>query len=161
MADLLAFAVSQYNSHGEVLVMLQAFGTPHGLDGAWLQAAAQIDGLGGNSQVFTQLNQGNPASPKRGRYDRSAARRGGRAAESSGSLTGRAGDGKLGGLPRGGDNRYQPSLSDPGGAVNDDLVTSSTDPRCRMAVSGTGRPRDKKGRRTSSGATPIRSAQPG
>ena len=32
-----------------------------GPDGAWLQAAVAIGRLGGNAQVFTQLNQGNTA----------------------------------------------------------------------------------------------------
>ena len=39
MANLLQFSGDPYNGHGEMLVMLQAFGKPRGLDGAWLKAA--------------------------------------------------------------------------------------------------------------------------
>jgi hypothetical protein len=122
MADQLASAA---NSGGRLLVLLQAFGRPRGLDGAWLQAAAAIAGLGGNAQVFTQLNQGNAAEPNQGSY--ALVGRPGmdnRAAESSQSLTGHDGDGKLNGLlMRARGDRYEPLEADPTGGINADLVT--------------------------------------
>ncbi len=42
------------------LVFLQAFGTPHGADAPWGQAAKQIELLGGTEQVFAALNAVEP-----------------------------------------------------------------------------------------------------
>jgi hypothetical protein len=130
MADVLDYASSAKSRRGELLVMLQAFGNPKGLDGAWLRAAAAIERLGGNAQVFARLNQGNALEPNQGRYafvGRAAMDTAG--AESSQSLTGRAGDGKLKGMiARTRDAQYAPLLADPGGTVNVDLVKTVNRP---------------------------------
>lgn len=42
------------------LVILQAFGTPHGNDGAWDLVAQQIERLGGTRQVFDAMNTSDP-----------------------------------------------------------------------------------------------------
>jgi hypothetical protein len=113
-------------SKGSTLVLLQAFGTPRGLSNDWLQAAAAVGRLGGNAQVFAQLNQGNAVEPHQGRYafvGRAPMDTNSPAAESSQSLTGRDGDGKLHGLiARGRDAQYEPLIADPAGTVNFDLV---------------------------------------
>ena len=127
MANLLQFSGDPYNGHGEMLVMLQAFGKPRGLDGAWLKAANAIGRIGGNAQMFAQLNQPqiNPRpgeDPKEGRYafvGRVAMDN--PPAEASESMTGV--DGRLSGiLTRGRDAQYQPLLADPTGTVNAELV---------------------------------------
>lgn len=125
MADDIAWATSPGNNNrGELLVMLQAFGKPKGTSAGWLQAAQAIENLGGNAQVFAQLNQGASDEPHQGRYAFTArSAMDAAAAESSQSLTGQAGDGKLHGLlGRGRDDQYEPLLADPTGAVNFDLV---------------------------------------
>ncbi len=130
MANELAIASADsplgYPNGGRLLVMLQAFGKPHGtrVNFGWLSSAAAIERLGGNAQVFAQMNQGGTDSPHYGRYafvGRSASDT--PAAESSYSLTGHGGDGKLHGLiARGRDDQYEPFVADPGGAVNFALV---------------------------------------
>ena len=124
MADDIAWASAKDNENGQLLLMLQAFGKPKGTSTGWLQAAQAIGNLGGNAQVFAQLNQGSSDEPHQGRYAfvaRSAM--GAPAAVSSQSLTGRAGDGKLHGLlARGRDDQYMPLIADPTGTVNFDLV---------------------------------------
>jgi hypothetical protein len=124
LADMLSSAAVRNNAEGDQLVLLQSFGRPRGLDGAWLRAGLSIERLGGNGQVFTQLNQGNAAEPYQGAYafvGRSAM--GAPAAESSQSLTNLPNDGRLQGLlSRGLDNQYLPLLADPAGTINFDLV---------------------------------------
>jgi hypothetical protein len=124
MADDLASATAPQNDRGELLVMLQAFGKPKGTSTGWLEAAQAIGKLGGNAQVFAQMNRGESDEPHQGRYAftaRSAMDTA--AAESSQSLTGRAPDGRLHGLlGRGRDDQYEPLMADPNGTVNFDLV---------------------------------------
>ncbi len=124
LADDLAWASARNNDHGELLVMLQAFGRPKGTSNGWLEAAAAIGRLGGNAQVFAFLNRGASDEPHQGRYAfvaRSAMDAA--SAESSQSLTGLAADGKLHGLlARGRDDQYEPLVADPAGTVNFDLV---------------------------------------
>src|SRR6201999_1617191 len=54
--------------HAGSLVMLQAFGAPHGNDGPWDQVAQQIELLGGTRQVFDAMNAvdtpGSPLDPR-------------------------------------------------------------------------------------------------
>ena len=125
MAGDIAWATSPgHQEHGDLLVMLQAFGTPKGNSAGWLQAAQAIERLGGNAQVFAHLNQGDSDERYQGRFA-FVARAGANTpeADSSQSLTGRAGDGVLHGLlARGRDYQYQPLLADPAGTVNFDLV---------------------------------------
>ena len=126
MASLLNFAADPYNGHGEMLVMLQAFGKPRGNTGAWLKAAYALGRLGANEQMFVWLNQDVNLRPgetlKQGRYafvGRQAMQN--PPAEVSGSITGV--DARLSGiLTRGRDAQYQPVLADPTGTVNADLV---------------------------------------
>ncbi len=124
MADDIAWASATDNDHGQLLLMLQAFGHPKGTSTGWLQAAQAIGNLGGNAQVFAQLNQGLGDEPHQGRYAfvaRSAMDV--PAAVSSQSLTGVSTDGKLHGLlARGRDDQYEPMIADPSGTVNFDLV---------------------------------------
>jgi hypothetical protein len=83
-----------------------------------------IEKLGGNAEVFAQLNQSNPDEPYQGRYalvGRTAM--GAPAAESSESLTGVKTDGTLQGmLARGRDDQYLPVMAGPAGSINFDLV---------------------------------------
>jgi hypothetical protein len=124
MADDLAWASSTKNDHGELLVMLQAFGTPKGTSPGWLAAARAIARLGGNGQLFAQLNLGGAEEPHQGRLafvGHSAMDT--FAAESSQSLTGHADDALLDGLlARGRDDQYEPLAAGPVGGVNFDLV---------------------------------------
>jgi hypothetical protein len=124
LAGQLDAAVSGDNSGGRVLVLLQSFGAPKGQRAAWQSAQAAIERLGGNGQVFAQLNQRRPAQPATGRYALvGRAAMGARAAESSQGLTGEATDGKLRGLlARARDDQYFPMLADPTGGINFDLV---------------------------------------
>jgi hypothetical protein len=124
MADDIAWASAPENKHGQLLLLLQAFGHPKGNSTGWLQAAQAIGNLGGNAQVFAQLNQGFSDEPHPGRYAFVA--RSGMdvaAATSSQPLTGNAADGRLHGLfGRGRDDQYEPLIADPTGTVNFDLV---------------------------------------
>jgi hypothetical protein len=125
MADDIAWATSPgHEEHGDLLVMLQAFGHPSGTSVGWMQAAQAIGRLGGNTQVFAQMNQGHGDSPHEGRYAFVA--RAGMdmpVAESSQSLTGDADAGVLDGvLARGYDDQYEPLITGPAGAINTDLV---------------------------------------
>ena len=123
-ADIAWSSSPRHQEHGDQLVMLQAFGRPSGTSGGWMQAAQAIQRLGGNAQVFAQMNQGYGDEPHGGRYA-FVARAGTNTpeAESSQPLTGRAGDGVLHGLlARGRDYQYQPLLADPAGTVNFELV---------------------------------------
>ncbi|MFZ0385388.1 MAG: hypothetical protein WAL22_06990 [Solirubrobacteraceae bacterium] len=124
MAADIASASSPDHERGDVLVMLQAFGHPKGASVGWLQAAAAIARLGGNAQVFAQLNQGSSDEPHQGRYAFVArVAMDTPVAESSQSLTGRAGDGILHGLlARGRDYQYEPLMADPAGTVNFELL---------------------------------------
>src|SRR5262249_14688929 len=110
---LLGVVPGDNNSRGRVLVLLQAFGTPHGAKFGWQMAQPLIGKRGGNEQVWARLNQGSPWEPERGRYalvGRTA--RGIPAAESSESLPGRKADGTLHGLlARGRDDQYLPLLA--------------------------------------------------
>jgi hypothetical protein len=125
MADDIAWATSKQNDHGQLLLILQAFGKPKGTSAGWLQAADAIGKLGGNAQVFAQLNQRSSDEPHEGRYafvGRSSMDVHG--AVSSQPLTGRAADGRLQGLlARGRDGQYEPLIADPAGTVNFDLVS--------------------------------------
>ncbi len=125
MADDIAWASARDNEHGELLLMLQAFGKPKGTSPGWLQAAQAIGSLGGNAQVFAQLNQGSSDEPNQGRYAFVArSSMDVPAAVSSQSLTGHAADGKLHGLlVRGRDAQYEPPIADAAGTVNFDLVS--------------------------------------
>ena len=125
MANALVDNVSGENSSGRILVALQAFGTPKGKGAGWQQIQQGIEKLGGNGQVFAQLNQGRPDEPYQGRYALvGRAAMGVPAAESSQSLTGRDTDGKLRGLlARGRDDQYLPLLADPLGSINFGLVS--------------------------------------
>ncbi|MET0684175.1 MAG: hypothetical protein ABW060_02615 [Solirubrobacteraceae bacterium] len=126
MNALLNFSADPFNGHGEMLVMLQAFGKPYGNSGAWLKAAYALGRLGANEQMFVWLNQDVNLRPgetaKRGRYAfvaRTAMQN--PPAELSGSIT--QADARLSGiLSRGRDARYEPLLADPAGTVNADLV---------------------------------------
>ena len=126
LASLLQFSGDPYNGHGEMLVMLQAYGKPRGVTKAWLRIAFAIERLGGNAQLPALLNQPINLRPgevaKEGRYafvGRLAMDN--PPAEASESLTGI--DGRLSGiLTRGRDAEYQPLLADPNGTVNADLV---------------------------------------
>lgn len=108
-------------NHGLLLGLLQSFGTPKGTSPQWLALARTIQSLGGNAQVFAQLNQntqhqGRYAFVSRGEMDTTAA-------ESSGSLTGNEDDGTLHGLlGRGHDDQFEPLVADPTGTINFDLV---------------------------------------
>lgn len=139
LRDTLSAAAERNNLEGEQLVLLQSFGRPRGLDGAWLQAGWAIRLMRGNDQLFAQLNQGNAAEPRQGGYafvGRSAM--GAPAAESTGSLTGLPGDGRLRGLlSRGRDNQYLPLLADPAGTINFGLVNIVNRP---TAVNNSGFP---------------------
>ena len=125
MANALVDNVSGENSSGRILVALQAFGTPKGKGAGWQQIQQGIEKLGGNGQVFAQLNQGRPDEPYQGRYALvGRAAMGVPAAESSQSLAGRDTDGKLRGLlARGRDDQYLPLLADPLGSINFGLVS--------------------------------------
>ena len=69
MAGDIAWATSPgHQEHGDLLVMLQSFGTPKGNSAGWLQAADAIQRLGGNAQVFAQMNQGDSDEPHQGRF---------------------------------------------------------------------------------------------
>ena len=99
MADDIAWATSPgHQEHGDLLVMLQSFGTPKGNSAGWLQAAQAIQRLGGNAQVFAQMNQGDSDEPHQGRFA-FVARAGANTPEvdSSQSLTGRAVPGTMSG----------------------------------------------------------------
>ena len=124
LADAIAAASANKGRSGELLLMLQAFGKPKGRSKAWLAAASAIGKLGGNAQVFAQLNQKTGDEPDEGRYALVArAAMDTAAVESSQALTGRAGDGKLHGLlGRARDNQYEPLAGDPSGTINFDLV---------------------------------------
>ena len=124
MAGQLNAAVSGDNVSGRVLVLLQAFGRPKGQRAAWQSAEASIETLGGNTQIFAQLNQGRADQRHQGRYALvGRAATGTPAAESSQSLTGETTDGKLRGLlARGRDDQYLPLLADPTGSINFDLM---------------------------------------
>lgn len=113
-----------HQEHGDQLVMLQAFGAPKGTSVSWLRVARGVERLGGNGQVFAQMNQGYGGEPHQGRYA-FVGRAGTNSpeVESSQSLTGRLGDGILHGLlARGRDDQYEPLMVDPAGTVNFDLV---------------------------------------
>ena len=123
MAADLAWAAAPQHGHGELLVLMQAFGKPKGTSKGWGQAGQAIERLGGTRQVFDQLNNGNLQAGT-GRYafvGRSALI--GAGAESSQALTGRPTDGRLHGLlARARDAQYQSLLADPLGTINFDLV---------------------------------------
>jgi hypothetical protein len=125
MAGDIAWATEpSHQEDGDLLVMLQAFGHPKGNSAGWLAAARAIGKLGGNEQVFTQLNRGDSDEPHQGRYAFVA--RAGMdtpVAEASQSLTGYEADGTLHGLlARARDDQYEPVTAGPEGAVNLDLV---------------------------------------
>ncbi len=124
LADDIAAASATRGRSGELLVLLQAFGKPKGKSKAWLAAAAAIGRLGGNAQVFAQLNQKTTDEPYEGRYALAArAAMDTAAAESSQALTNHPGDGRLDGLlGRARDDQYEPLAADPSGTINFDLV---------------------------------------
>jgi hypothetical protein len=97
-------------NHGVLLDLLQSFGTPKGTSPQWLAAARTIQSLGGNAQVFAQLNQKTPNELHEGRYAFvSRGEMDTTAVESSQALTGNGEDGKLHGLlGRGHDYQFEP-----------------------------------------------------
>jgi hypothetical protein len=115
------------------LVILQAFGAPHGNDGPWDQVAQQVERLGGTRQVFDAMNTTDPRglngedSKRKGPYA-FVGRVGSTApvAEASHSLDGVPG--RLRGvLMRGRDDGYDPmaagpALSDGQSPVNTELI---------------------------------------
>ena len=60
--DLASDLTAVVNDPNRPLVILQAFGTPHGNDGPWDQVAKQIERLGGTRQVFNAMNAVDPRS---------------------------------------------------------------------------------------------------
>lgn len=130
----LASKLSSFNLyHAGSLVMLQAFGAPHGNDGPWDQVAQHVERLGGTRQVFDAMNTTDPRalngedSKRKGPYA-FVGRVGSTApvAEASHSLDGVAG--RLRGvLMRGRDYGYDPmaagpALSDGQSPVNTELI---------------------------------------
>ena len=109
--------------------MLQSFGRPWGASGYWLQSADAIQKLGGNAQIWVQMNQG-AVEPPGGAY--AFVGRVGMdvpGAESSQWLTKQAADGKLHGLlARGRDDQYEPLLAESGNALNAELVDARQPP---------------------------------
>ena len=124
LATALNAATEGDNGRGGVLVLLQAFGRPNGVNLAWQDAADAVQKLGGTAQVFVKLNLYDSDEPDEGRYALvGRAAMGAPGAESSKPLTGRDTDGVVHGmLARARDDQYMPLLSGPVGSINFDLV---------------------------------------
>jgi hypothetical protein len=128
MGDAIAAAVQgDDRSRGSVLVLLQAFGSPKS-SGGWMAGKQAIETMGGNGQVFAQMNRFFPDSPDQGRYAFAGrARMDASAAESSESLGKLRNSGTLHGmLARGRDLQYEPIISGPAGprgSINFELVS--------------------------------------
>ncbi len=58
--ELASLLTRQADNPVRPLVIVQAFGTPHGSDDVWDQAARQIERLGGTRQVFDAMNTDDP-----------------------------------------------------------------------------------------------------
>ena len=133
LGNALAAAVQgDERSRGSLLVLLQAFGTPKS-SGGWFAGKQAIEAMGGNGQVFAQMNRFMPDSSDLGRYAFV-----GRTAmdvppvEASESLGKLSNNGTSRGLlARMRDEQYSPLISGPGGpagSINVDLVTTLNQP---------------------------------